>query len=258
MPTPPLNSELTISHLTAGTRQPYSIESEVILRISASGRSPFSGVKPTSCMSRKATTNMTSRTPARTRNGHAEAGRLGDQAAGDRAGQHRDPGDDLAPAEDRLEVAVEAGRRERVDQPRLDRPGEEGEAEPEQHRGHRPLPEGRLDLPQGDVEHGRDGQRHRAEQVGDPAADGVGDDPGRDLEEHHPGGEEGVGRERLGVREPGVEQEDRVDPPDERRRQRVAQHQDQVRPHDRTRRRHPPTNVRGGVARLSRRAARRA
>ena len=38
-----------------------------------------------------------------------------------------------------------------------------------------------------------------------------------------PDGEEGVGRERLEVREPGVEQEDRVDPPDERRRQRVAE-----------------------------------
>ena len=41
----------------------------MILRISASGRLPFSGVKPTSCMSRKATTNITARTPARTRKG---------------------------------------------------------------------------------------------------------------------------------------------------------------------------------------------
>ena len=38
MPTPPLNSELSISHLTAGTLHPYSIESLVILRISAIGR----------------------------------------------------------------------------------------------------------------------------------------------------------------------------------------------------------------------------
>ena len=79
---------------------------------------------------------------------HPEAGRLGDQAAGDRAGQHRDAGDDLPAAEDRLEVAVEAGRRERVDEPGLDRAGEEREPEPEQDRGDRPFPERRLDLPQ--------------------------------------------------------------------------------------------------------------
>ena len=35
MPTPPVNSASTISHLTAGTRQPYSIEFEAIFRISA-------------------------------------------------------------------------------------------------------------------------------------------------------------------------------------------------------------------------------
>ncbi len=69
MPTPPVNSALSISHLTAGTRHPYSIESEVILRISATGRRPFAGVKPTSCMSRKATTNITASTAARSRNG---------------------------------------------------------------------------------------------------------------------------------------------------------------------------------------------
>ena len=38
MPDAPVNSASTISHLTAGTRQPYSIEAEAILRISASGR----------------------------------------------------------------------------------------------------------------------------------------------------------------------------------------------------------------------------
>ncbi len=69
MPTPPVNSASTISHLTAGTRQPYSIEAEAIFRISASGRPPFSGVNPTSCMSLKATTNITTRTRPRSTNG---------------------------------------------------------------------------------------------------------------------------------------------------------------------------------------------
>ena len=64
-----MKSDSTISHLTAGTRQPYSIESAVILRISASGRPPFSGVKPTSCMSLNATTNITTSTPPRRRKG---------------------------------------------------------------------------------------------------------------------------------------------------------------------------------------------
>jgi hypothetical protein len=69
MPTPPANSTSTMSHLTAGTRQPYSIESEAIFRISSSGRPPFSGVKPTSCMSLNATTNMTPSTTPRSTNG---------------------------------------------------------------------------------------------------------------------------------------------------------------------------------------------
>ncbi len=69
MPTPPVNSDSTISHLTAGLRQPYSIDAEAILRISASGRSPFTGVKPTSCIIRNATTNITASTTARSTNG---------------------------------------------------------------------------------------------------------------------------------------------------------------------------------------------
>ena len=92
----------------------------------------------------------------------------------------------------------------------------------------RPLPERCLDLPQQHVEQRRGAQRDRAEQVGGAAPDGVGDDPGRHLEQHHAGREERVGRERLEVREARVEQEDRVDAPDERRRQRVPEQQDEV------------------------------
>ena len=69
MPTPPANSASSMSHLTAGTRQPYSIEADAILRISASGRPPFSGVKPTSCMSLNASTNITASTTPRSTNG---------------------------------------------------------------------------------------------------------------------------------------------------------------------------------------------
>jgi hypothetical protein len=69
MPTPPVKRASTISHLTAGARQPNSIEAEAIFRISASGRPLFSGVNPTSCMSLNATTNITTRTRPRSTNG---------------------------------------------------------------------------------------------------------------------------------------------------------------------------------------------
>ena len=71
-------------------------------------------------------------------------------------------------------------------------------------------------------------QRERAEQIGRSPAARVGDDAGRHLEEHHAGGEERVGGKRLGVAQPGIEQEQRVDAPDERRRERVEQQQEQV------------------------------
>ncbi len=64
-----MNSDSTISHLTGGLRQPCSIEAAAILRMSASGRSRAAGVKPTSCMSRKATTNITASTTPRSTNG---------------------------------------------------------------------------------------------------------------------------------------------------------------------------------------------
>ena len=69
MPTPPVNSAWTMSHLTAGTRQPWSTEAAAILRISVSGRPLFSGVKPTSCIIRNATANITTSTTPRSTNG---------------------------------------------------------------------------------------------------------------------------------------------------------------------------------------------
>ena len=75
---------------------------------------------------------------------------------------------------------------------------------------------------------GRAGEGHRAEQERDAPAPRVGHDPGRHLEQHHAGGEEGVGGERLEVAEAGVQQEEGVDPPDERGRQGVAQHEGEV------------------------------
>ncbi len=142
MPTPPVKSASTITHLTAGTFQPYSIEAEAILRISAIGRPPFSGVKPTSRISRKATKNITTSTTARSTNGTPRFGR--------RRGNRRptEPVSIAAPPTicPRLKTdssaAGETGRVERVHQPGLDRAGEEGIAEPEQERDQPPTPKG--------------------------------------------------------------------------------------------------------------------
>ena len=69
MPTPPVRSDSTISHFTAGTRQPYSIEFPAMRRTSVATPALRSGVKPRSCISRNATTNITSSTIPRRTNG---------------------------------------------------------------------------------------------------------------------------------------------------------------------------------------------
>ena len=103
-----------------------------------------------------------------------------------------------------------------------------------------------------DVEQSGYRQCHRAEQVRDPPPGGVGDDPGRHLEENHPGGEEGIGGERLEVREACVQQEDGVDSPDQRRCERVAEQQQEVGPLNRARGRHDSRTLRISIrARLT-------
>ncbi len=170
--------------------------------------------------------------------GHGEARLRGDESSRDGTAEHRAARDDLTACEHRLDGACERRRGERVDEPCLDRAGEEGEAETDQDRDERPRPERRFDLPEADVEQGGHRQCHRAEQVRDPSPGGVGDDTGRHLEENHPGGEEGIGRERLEVREACVQQEDGVDSPDQRRCERVAEQKQEVGPLNRARGRH--------------------
>jgi len=63
-------------------------------------------------------------------------------------------------------------------------------------------------------------------------AAGIGDHPGRHLEEDLADREEGVHREGLRVVEPGIEEEERVDAPDERGGQRREERQDEVGPLD--------------------------
>ncbi len=160
--------------------------------------------------------------------GHAEVGHLRHDAAQHGAAQHRHAADGLAAAEDGLEVAAEAGGAERVDQPGLGGAAEEGEPQAQQDGGEGPADERRLELPHGQVEQRGQQQDGRAEHEGEAAPPRVRHDAGGNLEDHHPDGEEGVGGERLGVVEPGIEQEERVDAPDERGSQGRQQRQQQV------------------------------
>ena len=69
MPTPAVNGAASIIQRTGGFFSPYSIEASKTAFVACSGLSAGTGVKPRSCISRHATTNMTSRTPTRSRNG---------------------------------------------------------------------------------------------------------------------------------------------------------------------------------------------
>ena len=76
-----------------------------------------------------------------------------------------------------------------------------------------------------DGRHAHVGQRPRGERgfgqkERDPPSKRVGHHARGDLEQGHGGGERRVGHEHLEDRQPGVEQEQRVDAPDQRRGQR--------------------------------------
>ena len=174
-------------------------------------------------MVRAATTNMSTSTPARMRNGTP---RLVSCAT---TPPSTDPPSiaTLPTIRARPNTVSRLPRysvaRERVDEPRVHGTREEREPEPEQHRHDRPRPERRLPHPEQAVDHRGHGERDGAEQVRGTPPERVGDDARRDLEEEHAGAEERVRGERLEVREARVEQEQRVDAPDERGGERVAE-----------------------------------
>src|SRR5438132_14170983 len=145
MPTPPVKSDSIINHLTDGTRSPYSIDAEAIFRTSVTTSPLFSGGEPDVVHEAQRHHEHRGQDEAAQDEGHAEAGLLGDQSSEDRAAEHRHPGDDLPAPEHRLQLAGEARRLERVHQPRLHRAGKEREAETDEHRDDRPLPEGGMD-----------------------------------------------------------------------------------------------------------------
>ena len=85
-----------------------------------------------------------------------------------------------------------------------------------------------LDLRESDVEQRRRREHGQGKEERDAPAERVRDDAGRHLEEHHPRREGGVRDEHLEERQAGAEQEERVDTPDQRRRQGVEPGQREV------------------------------
>ena len=219
--------------------------------MSFSGRCDGSGVKPEVLHQPRGDEEHRDEDDDPHQERHAQIRHLGNHAAEHRAAQHRGTRDHLATAHHGLEAARVARETERIDEPRLDRAGEERKPEPEQHRDDRPGRERRLRLPEQPVQQRRACERDGPEQVRDAPAPDVGDDTGRHLESDHPGGEECVRRERLQVAQPGVQQEERVDAPDERRGERVPEHERQVDALDASRERiHRPRRVNAGTVRI--------
>ena len=130
MATPPVNSACSMRKRTGGTRQPYSAEAtamdrictRTLVRLGCEADVPHEPERDREEDEQDEPTE---------RERHPQAAAAGDEAAGRRAAEHGGAGDHLAPAEDGVEIAVEAGRLQRVDQPGLHRAGEERETEPQ-------------------------------------------------------------------------------------------------------------------------------
>ena len=153
---------------------------------------------------------------------------LAEQPAADRPDEHRRTRDLLAASEDAVEHSRVARGGERVDEPRLHCPRVEREPEPHRDRDGGERHDARADLRERDVEQRRRREHRDGEEEGDAAPERVRDDAGRHLEHDHSGGERGVRDEDLEEAQPGVEQEERVDAPDRRRRKRVEPGQREV------------------------------
>jgi len=144
------------------------------------------------------------------------------------ASKHGGAGDYLAPAKHGLDFTRVPGGMEGVDQPGLGGAGEECEAEPDQHRDQDPPPDWRLEVPEGQVGSRCHEERGRTEDERGSPAERVCDHSSGYLEDHHAGGVSGIGDKRLGDAEPGIEQEEGVDPPDQGGGERLEKEENQL------------------------------
>ncbi len=227
MPTPALNGAASISQRTGGLRRPPSMAPLTTFRTAPIGLAPRCGVKPISRMNHQATTKVTPSITARMMYGTPRFVSWATKPPRTDPLSIAAPANDLGPGEDRLEVAGEIGGVEGVDQPGLRGAREEREPEPQQGGCDRPTPERRVDIPHQQIEEGGHEEGACPEEEGEPTATGIGHDPGGHLEDDLAEGEEGVRRKGLRVAQARVEQEEGIDPPDERRGERRQQGQDQ-------------------------------
>ena len=143
------------------------------------------------------------------------------QPSADCADQHRRAADHLPVGEDTIHRTFVAQTANAVDEPRFHRPRIERVPETKEHGNDREGDHSPADLGECHIGKGRRREHKHGQQEGGAPPHCVGDNAGRDLEQHRPDREGGVGEEDLGDREAGVEEKQRVDTPDDRSSERV-------------------------------------
>jgi len=146
---------------------------------------------------------------------------LAQKAATDRSNKHRHTADDLTGGENPIHISVEPQRTYSVDEPCLHCARIEGVSEAHEHGDQREADDASANLCKADVCEGRRCKDDEREQERGPASDRVGNDAGRNLEQDGPDGERCVGDKRLSDRQPCAEEEQGVDPPDDRSGERI-------------------------------------
>jgi hypothetical protein len=136
------------------------------------------------------------------------------------------------PGEDGLEPALIVHRVQGVDHPGIHGARVEGVAEPEQRRGDRERNDAAAGEPEPQVQQRREDDDADGEEVRHAAAQCVGDHAGRHLEHHLRHRVRRVHQHDLENVEPHRQQEQGVDAPDERLRQRRAGGDAEVRADD--------------------------
>jgi hypothetical protein len=142
---------------------------------------------------------------------------LTQKPAANGADDHCGPRHLLPAREDSVEEPAESTRVERIDEPRFHGTRVKREAEAHEDGDDGEGDDACVDLGERDVQERRRGEHGYREQERDPPPERVRNHTRRHLEHDHPCRERRVRDEDLEEAQPGVEQEERVDAPDDRR-----------------------------------------
>ena len=145
---------------------------------------------------------------------------LTQQSADQGPEEHGDVGEDAHAREDAVLPSGEPRSVEGVDQPGIHRPRLAREAEPQEDGGEDETGQAPVEHGRAHVAKGGHGQRADAEEERSAAPDRVGHHARWNLEHDLAGAEGGVDEHHLEDVQTGVEEEEGVDSPDDRRRQR--------------------------------------